>query len=202
MHTVGKVFMAIGLVILIIGGILLAVGGSNIDDAGDIDVVDTSVWSGQSGTYYFDAEDDMMVFVRSNIRCDEFQITIKDTDGFDRYIDDDCTEDGSKPAGWEDDPEGWYHMGTLSTWYASEGTYDIDASDEIQLLPMWEVVGEEVEEAVGGFFQSLGGGMLLCCGGVFVVFGLILGVAIGDGCLLYTSPSPRDLSTSRMPSSA
>ena len=26
--------------------------------------------------------------------------------------------------------------------------------------------------------------------------------AIGSGCLLYTSPSPRDLSTSRMPSSA
>ena len=25
---------------------------------------------------------------------------------------------------------------------------------------------------------------------------------IGNGCLLYTSPSPRDLSTSRMPSSA
>jgi len=25
---------------------------------------------------------------------------------------------------------------------------------------------------------------------------------IGQGCLLYTSPSPRDLSTSRMPSSA
>ena len=30
-----------------------------------------------------------------------------------------------------------------------------------------------------------------------------LGDIIGDiGCLLYTSPSPRDLSTSRMPSSA
>ena len=27
-------------------------------------------------------------------------------------------------------------------------------------------------------------------------------VALGNGCLLYTSPSPRDLSTSRMPSSA
>ena len=26
--------------------------------------------------------------------------------------------------------------------------------------------------------------------------------ALGDPCLLYTSPSPRDLSTSRMPSSA
>ena len=29
-----------------------------------------------------------------------------------------------------------------------------------------------------------------------------LSQAIGKGCLLYTSPSPRDLSTSRMPSSA
>ena len=28
------------------------------------------------------------------------------------------------------------------------------------------------------------------------------GVKVGDDCLLYTSPSPRDLSTSRMPSSA
>ena len=27
-------------------------------------------------------------------------------------------------------------------------------------------------------------------------------VLMGEGCLLYTSPSPRDLSTSRMPSSA
>lgn len=181
MHTVGKVFMAIGLVILIIGGVLLAVGSSNVDDAGEIDVMDKSVWSGQSGSYYFDASDDMMVFVRSNIRCDDFQITIKDTNGNDGYVDDGCTEDGSKPVGWEDDPEGWYHMGTLSTYWADEGTYDIDASHEIQLLPMWEVLGEEVGEAVGGFLQGLGGSILLCCGGVFVVFGLILGVAIGEG---------------------
>ena len=39
--------------------------------------------------------------------------------------------------------------------------------------------------------------------------GIIIGAATGkvvsalvDSCLLYTSPSPRDLSTSRMPSSA
>ena len=31
---------------------------------------------------------------------------------------------------------------------------------------------------------------------------LVAPVTIGEGCLLYTSPSPRDLSTSRMPSSA
>ena len=33
----------------------------------------------------------------------------------------------------------------------------------------------------------------------WIVAGIIIGLAI---CLLYTSPSPRDLSTSRMPSSA
>jgi len=181
MHTVGKIFTAIGLVILIIGGVLLAVGSSNVDDAGEIDVLEKSDWSGQSGSYYFDATDDMMVFVRSNIRCDEFQITIKDTNGTDGYVDDGCTDDGSKPVGWEDDPEGWYHMGTLSTWIASEGTHEINASHEIQLLPLWEVIGEELGEAVGGFLQGLGGSVLLCCGGVFVVFGLILGFTIGDG---------------------
>ena len=61
MHTVGKIFTAIGLVVLIIGGVLLAIGSSNVDDAGEIDVLDKSVWSGQSGSYYFDATDDMMV---------------------------------------------------------------------------------------------------------------------------------------------
>ena len=35
MHTVGKVFMAIGLLIAVGGGIMMAVGGSNIDDAGE-----------------------------------------------------------------------------------------------------------------------------------------------------------------------
>ena len=35
-----------------------------------------------------------------------------------------------------------------------------------------------------------------------IVFGVQGDHSIGDCCLLYTSPSPRDLSTSRMPSSA
>ena len=52
-------------------------------------------------------------------------------------------------------------------------------------------------------------GVIVCCilfcfvGGwvlLFVVFFFVL-LGVG-GCLLYTSPSPRDLSTSRMPSSA
>ena len=35
-----------------------------------------------------------------------------------------------------------------------------------------------------------------------VVLNIGLGEALQNNCLLYTSPSPRDLSTSRMPSSA
>ena len=47
---------------------------------------------------------------------------------------------------------------------------------------------------------------------LLVLLGLVLGLTsqayasgfegLGNACLLYTSPSPRDLSTSRMPSSA
>ena len=36
---------------------------------------------------------------------------------------------------------------------------------------------------------------------IAIILGLLL-FLVGYGCLLYTSPSPRDLSTSRMPSSA
>ena len=36
----------------------------------------------------------------------------------------------------------------------------------------------------------------------YLSFDRIIGAAQASGCLLYTSPSPRDLSTSRMPSSA
>ena len=36
----------------------------------------------------------------------------------------------------------------------------------------------------------------------FLALGLTMGLGVGVTCLLYTSPSPRDLSTSRMPSSA
>ena len=173
--------MAIGLVILIIGGVLLAVGSSNVDDVGEWDVMEKSVWNGQTGTFNFEDEGDYLVMVRDTVRCDSFELTITNTTSGNEewYESDECTDDGSKPKGHEDDPSGWYDMG--STWLVSNGAHEINASHEIYLVPLWEVVGEEIGEAVGGFLQGLGGSMLLCCGGVFVVFGLILGVAIGEG---------------------
>ena len=43
---------------------------------------------------------------------------------------------------------------------------------------------------------------VLCEQGVDTLFGYPGGAVLNLYCLLYTSPSPRDLSTSRMPSSA
>ena len=180
MHPVGKVFMAIGLLIAVGGGIMMAVGGSNIDDSGEWDVVEKRVWNGQTGDYYFDASDDMMVMVRSSVRCDTFEMEFKNSDGTNLYSNDECTDDGSIAKGYEDDPEGWQHIGTISTWFVENGTYEIEASDEVYLVPLWEVVGEELGEAVGGFFQGAAGGMMLCCGGVVTIFGLILGLLVNN----------------------
>ena len=48
---------------------------------------------------------------------------------------------------------------------------------------------------------SLPGAIILTLG-AGALFGLSYGLLLASFCLLYTSPSPRDLSTSRMPSSA
>jgi hypothetical protein len=181
MHTAGKVFMAIGIILAVGGGILIAMGGNNIDDVGEWDVMEKSVWNGQSGTYDFEDDEDYLVMVRNNVRCDSFELVITNTTSGEeeRYESDECTDDGSKPSGYEDDPSGWYHMG--STWYVSNGSHQINANHEIYLVPVLEVLGEEVGEAVDGFLQGLGGIMLLCCGGFFTFLGLVLGLTISEG---------------------
>ena len=61
-------------------------------------------------------------------------------------------------------------------------------------------VGLVFGQAVTGF---VGNGEEPLVGANIVIEGTELGgVTDAEGCLLYTSPSPRDLSTSRMPSSA
>ena len=61
------------------------------------------------------------------------------------------------------------------------------------------------DEPTGGAESSQGGDQddnLDSNGDMTIDFGFIPELSIGSNCLLYTSPSPRDLSTSRMPSSA
>ena len=118
--------------------------------------------------------------VRDTVSCDSFSLTITNTTSGDPeyYEGEECTEDGSKPVGYEDDPTGWYNVG--STLYVSNGNHQINASHEIYLVPLWETVGEEIGEAVGGFFQGLAGFGALCCGGVVTIFGLVLGLLVNN----------------------
>jgi len=159
---------------------MMAVGGSNIDDSGEWDVVEKSEWNGQNGIFEFEDDGDYLVMVRDTVSCDSFSLTITNTSSGaqESYEPEECTEDGSKPKGYKDDPAGWYDMG--STFWVSNGAHEINASHEIYLVPLWEVVGEEIGEAVEGFFQGIAGFGIICCGGVFTIFGLILGLLVNN----------------------
>ena len=179
MHVVGKVFLGIGAVLLVLGIVMGGLGGSALEDVGDVDVEGKTVWNGQDGTFYYDNTDEMMVFVRDAVRCDEFTVTITNESDEDVYRGDECTSDGAMPAGYADDPDGWYHMGSFG-WDQTEGDFDIDASHEIHLLGTWDVIGEELGEAAGGFLSILGGVGLSGCGICFLVLGGILAIALKD----------------------
>ena len=179
MHVVGKVFLGIGAVLLVLGIVMGGLGGSALEDVGDVDVEGKTVWNGQDGTFYYDNTDEMMVFVRDTVRCDEFTVTITNESDEDVYRGDECTSDGAMPAGYADDPDGWYHMGSFG-WDQTEGDFDIDASHEIHLSGTWDVIGEELGEAAGGFLSILGGVGLSGCGICFLVLGGILAIALKD----------------------
>ncbi|HIC50900.1 MAG TPA: hypothetical protein EYP01_05600, partial [Candidatus Poseidoniales archaeon] len=75
MHTAGKVFLGIGAVVLLLGAVMTWAGGSSLEEAGEVDVEGKSLWNGDSGTFYYDESDQIMVFVRDTVRCDEFSAT-------------------------------------------------------------------------------------------------------------------------------
>ncbi len=192
MHVAGKVFLGLGAALLVLGIVMGGLGGRSLEDVGDVDVEGKTEWSGQNGVFSYDTDDQMMVFVPDTIRCDEFTITFENDSGPTPTEMDRCTEDGSAPEGYEDDPDGWYHMGTFG-WTESKGDYTVEASHEVRLLPMWEVVGEEIAEAAGGFLSILGGVGLSGCGVCFLVLGGILALALND---------PKDATQIQQPPSA
>jgi len=179
MHVAGKVFLGLGVVVMLLGAVMTWSGSSSMKDVGDVDVEGKSHWNGQSGTFYDDNSDDYMVFVRDTVRCDEFTVTITNESGDDVYRADECTSDGSMPAGHEDDSAGWYHMGSFG-FEQTEGDFAINASHEVHLLPMWEVVLEEIGEGVGGFLAAAGGVSLVGCGACFALLGGILAAVLND----------------------
>jgi len=180
MHVAGKVFLGLGAVFLVLGIVMAGLGGSALEDVGDVDVEGKTVWNGQEGVFSYDGKDTLMVFVPDTVRCDEFTITFSNESGTTESRMDACTEDGSAPEGYADDPDGWYHMGTFGWAGEAAGDYTLNASTEVNLLPMWEVLGEELGEAAGGIMGILGGVGLSGCGVCFLLLGGILAIALND----------------------
>ena len=173
-------FLGLGAVLLLLGIVMAGLGGNALEEVGDVDVEGKTVWSGEEGVFSYDGMDTLMVFVPDTVRCDEFTITFSNESGFTTTKMDGCTEDGSAPEGYEDDPDGWYHMGTFGWEGESAGDYTLNASAEVNLLPFGEVILEELGEAAGGIMGILGGVGLSGCGVCFLLLGGILAVALSD----------------------
>ncbi len=180
MHVAGKVFLGLGVVMLLIGGIMTVMGGDSLEDVGDWDPVEMSDYSGAAGSseYTFGGED-MLVMVRDDVRCDELVFSMTNDTG-ENHVRVECEDDGEKPWGHEDDPEGWYHFATISMWEYDTGTYTIESNEDFELVPMWSVFGEVVEDAAGGILGILGGIGLAGCGICSLLLGGVLALVLKD----------------------
>ena len=179
MHIAGKIFLGLGLLITLAGVVLAIGGGSTLSDAGDWDVEEKSDFSGTAGVTTYSFSEEMIVMVSDDVRCDEFTFTMTNETG-ENSVTINCEEDGEKPYGWDDDPEGWYHMATISTWNYNAGEYTIESNEDYQLVPMWEVLFDEVGEAVGGIFATAGGIGTACCGIFFLLLGGIFALVLKE----------------------
>ena len=121
---------------------------------------------------------DMFVMVRDDVRCDTFGLTMENSTGENWYYNEECTEDGSKPLGYEDDVEGWYHMGTIYSWDYDDGEYTINSSADVELVPMWSVFGDFGTQVGGGLLGVFGGFASACCGISFMILGGIFALTL------------------------
>ena len=179
MHIAGKIFLGLGLLITLAGVGLTFAGGSSLSDAGDWDVEEKSDFSGTAGVTTYSFSDEVIVMVSDDVRCDEFTFTMTNESGED-HVTIDCEEDGEKPIGWEDDPDGWYHMATISAWNYNAGEYTIESNEDYELVNGWEVLFDEVGEAVGGIFATAGGIGTACCGIFFLLLGGIFALVLKE----------------------
>ena len=184
MHGIAKITLGLGGTALIVGIGLFLIGGNSAGDIEEFTVEDDSVWSGNTGSYVHEIEDDaVFIFVSAfeEIRCDEFTLDIVRSDGQDSrvaYFPDKCTADGKVPEGYADDPFGWYHLGSIRN-LETGVSYDITTSDD------FSAVSEDlIMELIGGVFGAIlgfGGGASCTCCGVFLLFiGLILALTMTE----------------------
>ena len=178
MHVAAKLTLGVGVGLLVLGILLGGLGARGVGSATDWSVEEEAVWSGSSGVHeHTDAQDGvLLIFVSDEVRCDEFTLNVSviegDSDEKVWYTAGWCTEDGRLPVGYEDDPDGWLHMGEVRG-LESGGSYEFVSEDNLLAVPEG-VIREIIESVVGGFFGALGGGSCACCGLLIMLLGLIL----------------------------
>ena len=177
-----KIFFVLGLVITLAGVVMTVLGGNSLVELEEesFDVEGMSVWSNSDGSTDYTYSklnqetwtgEDILVMVRDDVRCDTFTLTMENDSGVNHYQNDECTEDGEKPYGFEDDPKGWYHIGTISSEDYNYGEYTINSSADVELVPWWTVYGEVIIDAASGIAGIFGGIFSACCGISFMILG-------------------------------
>ena len=181
MNNSTKVTIGVGALFLLSGIGLTFVGGNNAADIEDFDVEEDRIWSGNSGIYEHEISDDAVyIFVSDDVRCDEFDMQISREDAEYSevvYKHNECTLDGSMPAGHNDDPEGWYHMGAI--YNLEQGvSYNITTSDDFSAASK-DLIDGIVLSVLGVIFGIGGGFGCICCGVVILIIGGIMAVTSG-----------------------
>ena len=174
MHTAGKVLLILGGITTIIG-IVLIVGGAV---AASFDPTEENVMSGTSGT--IDGADSGLgfsIWISEDVTCEDFSIEIykqgeTDTNYGPSSDSNDCWLYDSTDDDAVDD---YYEVASFGLFDDYGGQYTVtNASHTVYITDS----GEEVGEAVGGFFAALGGILVAICGGVLLLIGLILALTL------------------------
>ena len=183
MNNGTKVTLGIGAIGIVVGILVMILGADSIGDADKwrpTDDVYLENSQGETVSFIHIKEgngDSIAVFVSDDVRCDDFTLEIQGGEAWWKV--DTCVnvEGRSLPSGYEDDPEGWLHLGTIVE--VEDGVeYTISTSHDVVLVG-WEVIEGVVGEFLGGLAAICGGPTFLCCGLIFLVIGGIMAVTSG-----------------------
>jgi hypothetical protein len=180
MNTGTKLMLGLGAIGIVVGILVMVLGAGSIGDAGKWRPTDDIYLENSQGetVSFIHIQDgngkSVAVFVSDEVRCDDFTLEIQGGEALwkaDTCID---KEGRSLPFGYEDDPEGWLHLGTIVE--LEDGVeYTITTSHDVVLVGM-EDVAEVIGDFLGGLAAICGGPTFLCCGLLFLVIGGVMAV--------------------------